>query len=125
MSDNPISFMRRFPLTPETVCTEAPFAWLALQGRVARVASTQTQRGVYRRHGFNKGLILGCRMVGLEIIEDVAIDGDVVIAAQNDAQAFVGVLAPGGLTVAASFGALIVARLPILRVIRENSPCRL
>jgi hypothetical protein len=116
-----ISFMRAFPLCPETVCTEAPMSWLARRHGIA-AAGVEEQRACMARFGYPRGLYVGCERHGLAIVEVEAVEGDAVIAASADgALSAVGLLAHDGLVCAASFGRLIVARLPLLRVIRPLS----
>jgi hypothetical protein len=116
-----IAFMRGFPLAPETVCTEAPMAWLARRHGIA-AASADEQRACMARFGYPRGLYVGCERHGLAIVEIDAVEGDAVIAASADGKlSAVGLLAHDGLVVATSFGRLIVARLPLLRVIRPAS----
>jgi hypothetical protein len=116
-----IRFMRSFPLTPQTVCTEAPMAWLAQRCGVTP-ATAEEQRATMARFGYPRGLYVGCERHGLAILDVDALDaleGAAVIAASADRTlSAVGILAHGGLVVAASFGRLIVAHLPLLRVIR-------
>ena len=54
-----ISFMRAFPLCPETVCTEAPMSWLARRHGIA-AAGVAEQRACMARFGYPRGLYVGC-----------------------------------------------------------------
>lgn len=120
---DPVAFVRAFPQSPGTVCTEPVLAWLSAKG-LAHPFDARLQRRLWARAGWRGVFEVLKRMHWhLERPEGVAYGlcaGDVVIARQAGGAAICGVAGADGLVALAASGRVRIARLQVLRVARPR-----
>jgi hypothetical protein len=103
-----LAFLRGFPQTPATLCTEPVVAWLARRGHDPRGLDAKAQRAIYRRAGFARGVMICARRLGLVVQSAPAakVGAVVLIRAQN--QMFCGLALGQKRAVIAASGSLRV-----------------
>ena len=113
-----IAFMRGFPQTRDTLCTEPVLAWLAGAGLV-HPFDARLQARLWRRVGTWRGVREIVRRLGwrLERPRDLR-EGEPVVARLPNGQPVCGLVGPNGMVVSAASRAVRIAPLRILRVAR-------
>lgn len=125
---NPVvAYMRDFPQSRATLCTEPVLAWLAAGG-CAHSFDARVQRRLYRRVGTWRGVREIVRRLGwrLEPPRNLR-EGEPVVACLPDTSVGIcGLVGPNGVVVVAASGMVRIAPLRILRVARPigNVSCR-
>ena len=113
-----VAFVRAFPQTDETLCSEVVAAWLHARGAMERL-SRRAQIVTRGRHGTDGGADVFAARIGAREIEpaDVA-EGDVVLVPCADGNRVLGIHLGGGMTVMAGFGTVHIGQFVIDRAWR-------
>ena len=112
-----VVFVRAFPQTKETLCSEVVAAWLQSRGlpRISRCEQIATKG----RHGTDGGADLAATRIGAqEIAPGDVQDGDIVLVPCAEGNRVLGIHIGEGMTVMAGFGAVHIGAFVVARAWR-------
>jgi hypothetical protein len=113
-----VAFMRGFPQTRDTLCSEAVAAWLQARGLAPRI-SRRAQILTKARHGTDGGANLVADQIGASEIAPADVrDGDIVLVPCAAGNRVLGIHIGKGVTVMAGFGSVHIGNFEVNRAWR-------